>query len=128
VTGATDNKGNSYIVKKMMSTKFPIPCLLIEMSEQLLRHRLCLDLEWTRRDKNQEADALTNWDFRGFDPRKRVLVDPTNLPWLVLPEVLRASTEMFEKMQEEGKKRTPSQRTTWPRQKALARLKVTDPW
>ena len=112
----------------MMSTKFPIPRFVPELSEQLLKHRLRFDLEGTRRDKNQVADALTNWDFRGFDPRKRVLVDPTNLPWLVLPEVLRASTEMFEKMQEEGKNRTPSQRTTWPRQKALARLKVTDPW
>ena len=55
-------------------------------------------------------------------------MDPTNLPWLILPAVLEASTEMFERMQEEGKKRAPSERTTWPRQRALARLKVTDPW
>lgn len=64
----------------MMSTKFPIPCLLLELSEQLLKHRLCLDLEWARRDKNQEADALTNWAFKGFDPGRRVHVDLRTFP------------------------------------------------
>ena len=32
LTGGTDNQGNSYAVSKLMSTKFPLPLLLMELS------------------------------------------------------------------------------------------------
>ncbi|CAE7451815.1 unnamed protein product, partial [Symbiodinium sp. CCMP2456] len=37
LTGGTDNQGNSYAVSKLMSTRFPLPLLLMELSETLRR-------------------------------------------------------------------------------------------
>ena len=36
---------------------------------------------------NSEADALTNWNFNGFDPAPRYLIDSTNMDWALLPKV-----------------------------------------
>jgi hypothetical protein len=128
VTGVTDNRGNSFIVSKMMSTKFPIPVLLMELSEQLLGKGMALNLVWHNRDLNVEADALTNEDFRLFDPSKRIPVTPASLKWEVLPEFMDASTEMFEQMREERKRNPKGVHAPWPKAKALDRLKARDPW
>ena len=84
VTGATDNQGSSHIIKKMISTNLPRPRLLPEGTEQLRKYRMSLDLEWTRRDQNQEAGALTDWGFEDFDPGSKVLSRPGG-PSLVNP-------------------------------------------
>ena len=69
VTGGIDNKGNSHIVQKLISTKFPITPLVIELSEQLRSRGAELHLRWIPRLSNQEADDLSILkfdDFRGF--------------------------------------------------------------
>ena len=113
ITGITDNRGNSFIVHKLMSTKFPIPVLLMELTEQLREQGLDLNLEWQRRDLNKEADALTNEDFRGFD------VPPGSLQWLILPEFMESSTRLFEEMQAEKKRNPGGSKAPWPKAKAL---------
>ncbi len=128
ITGITDNRGNSFIVHKLMSTKFPIPVLLMELTEQLREQGLDLNLEWQRRDLNKEADALTNEDFRGFDPTKRIHVPPGSLQWLILPEFMESSTRLFEEMQAEKKRNPGGSKAPWPKAKALERLKARDPW
>eukprot|EP00439_Symbiodinium_sp_Y106_P009019 s10395_g1.t1 len=62
-SGGTDNQGNSYAVSKLMSTKFPLPLLLMELSETLRKGEQCLELSWVPREKNQWADDLTNQKF-----------------------------------------------------------------
>ena len=74
VTGATDNQGNSYIVSKLMTTKFPVGAILMETVKQLARRNLWLNLHWIPREQNTEADALTNLDFSKFDANRRVEV------------------------------------------------------
>ena len=56
----TDNQSNTYAVSKMMSTKFPLTLLVMELSETLRSSCCELSLDWIPREKNQLADDLTN--------------------------------------------------------------------
>ncbi|CAE7463581.1 unnamed protein product, partial [Symbiodinium pilosum] len=66
ITGATDNQGNTYAVTKLMSTKYALPILLMELSETLRLGSIFLDLRWVFRERNQWADDLTNGEFGHF--------------------------------------------------------------
>ena len=92
VTGSagTDDKGDMYAVSSMMSTKFPLNVLLMELSEQLERRNSWLRVDWTPREQNVQADALSNEQFHEFDPGKRVALDPAAVDWVVLPELIEA--------------------------------------
>ena len=68
----TDNQSNSYAVSKMMTTKYPLTLLVMELSEALRTRRCELSLEWIPRDLNQLADDLTNEKFDAFPEEKRV--------------------------------------------------------
>ena len=70
ITGATDNRGNSQVLGRLMSSKFPLVVVLAELAAQLKKRCLRLDLQWVPRDENEEADGLTNLDFSGFDPQQ----------------------------------------------------------
>ncbi|CAE8738786.1 unnamed protein product, partial [Polarella glacialis] len=89
-TGISDNLGNTYIVAKGMTTKYPIT-LILELSEQLRSRGMEMSVTWKRRDENQEADDLTNLALEKFSPELEVKVDPLNLKWLVLPELMKSS-------------------------------------
>ena len=69
VTGITDNQGNSYIVRKGMSTKFPVSPVLMQLVKELSDRQLWLDLSWAPREQNVTADNLTNGIIHEFDPR-----------------------------------------------------------
>ena len=69
---ATDNQGNSFLMDKLLTTKFPLGLILIELSYQLARRRMALRAEWVPRLQNEEADALTNGEYHAFDPDRRV--------------------------------------------------------
>ena len=56
---------------------------------------------------NEEADALTNEEFGGFDLGRRVEVDLSKVPWLLLPEMLKASEELYAEIQQ-AKLRSPA--------------------
>ena len=75
VTGSTDNQGNTFALSKLMSTKWPLTSLLMEMGEQMKARKVELHLCWVRRDSNTEADAITNEDFSAFTPGLRIPVD-----------------------------------------------------
>merc|ERR1712102_11877 len=66
ITGATDNQGNSQVLGRLMTSKFPMVVVLAELAAQLKKTSLKLDLQWVPRDQNEEADALTNRDFSSF--------------------------------------------------------------
>ena len=127
LTGSTDNRGNSYIVSKLASTKWPITSLLIELSEQLRRRSTVLNLVWRKRDDNSEADALTNGDYKGFDPKHRVGTVFSAIPFMVLNEVMQLSAELYKEVSMQRSQRNTGDK---PRKKTAAkdRLKWTDPW
>ena len=72
ISGTTDNLGNCYVLQRMMSCKFPLSIVVMELACQLERVGLELDLTWAPRNQNVEADALTNSEFQGFDEKKRI--------------------------------------------------------
>ena len=72
MSGVTDNQGNSFVLKKMLSSKYPLALILMQLSVVLAEKRLWLDLEWRPRTSNVEADDLTNENFARFSPWLRV--------------------------------------------------------
>ena len=118
---------------KFMSTKWPLTSVLAELSEQLRRRQLELHLSWIRRDRNSEADAITNEDFSAFSPENRIHVDPTKIPWIVLPKIMEWSKQIYEHTEQSrvNKEKTKFINVgTWKRKKVSAakRLRTTDPW
>ena len=47
-------------------------------------------LNWLRRDKNQEADALTNGNFSSFKLENRIVIDPSKVKWPVFEKYFQA--------------------------------------
>jgi hypothetical protein len=86
VTGVTDNQGNSYIVAKLLTTKFPLAPVLMELVKQLASRGLWLHLQWAPREENTAADDLTNGRFELFDQARRVAT-----AW---PKILASLTDL----------------------------------
>ena len=98
--GTTDNMGNRDAVSKLSTTKFPLSAVLMELAAQLHQRGLAMELQWAPRLQNWQADALSNGDFRGFDPTKRVRVDMLNYKWLVLNEMITEGSKLYKSIRE----------------------------
>lgn len=94
ITGVTDNQGNESLICKNMTSKFPLYIVLLELTEQLKRRNISVDLRWQSRETNIAADDLTNNKFSEFDPSLRINPDLNSLEWLVLPRLLKEATEL----------------------------------
>ena len=75
-----------------------MPILLAEVSEQMRSKNLVMDLQWVSRDDNVPADELSNSDFHQFNMEMRIPVVPSEIQWLVLPELMAAGTELFQEI------------------------------
>ena len=128
----TDNRGNSYLLDNMITTKYPLVVILMELAHQMRRRMLTLRAHWFPRDQNEEADALTNFDYRHFDPAKRVEVDLAKLEFGVLNELFSCGEEYIGQLEvERAAARKRAQRTKGNPERKLRpeeRLKVTQPW
>lgn len=90
ISGVTDNIGNSYVIKKLMTTKIPMCAILMQLTSILARKGLWLDLRWTPREDNTFADQLTNEDFNSFSMDKRVDIRWEDVPKDVLEKLVKA--------------------------------------
>ena len=95
VTGQTDSQVASNVLTKLMTSSFPLCCVLMELASRLERGRLHLDLDWAPRELNQEADDLSNMRTSALDPEKRVNLDITRIPWMVLDTAVASGSEYF---------------------------------
>ncbi len=77
-------------MSKIMTTKWPLSAILVELAWQLQKRGWLLRLEWRPRQLNQAADRLSNGDTTGFDPAKRVEVTAEMLRGEILPLLLAA--------------------------------------
>ena len=116
LSGATDNQGNSFVVAKLATQKFPLCTLTLQLAEMLEDKGLFLHLYWRRRDLNEEADSLTNDDeptFPGFGFRARHRVDWAfrRHEWPVLERYLALGAEFFGDLEKAKAKRTAGGRT-----------------
>ena len=91
ISAGTDNQGNDFLVRKMLTTKFPLCLVAMELASQLTVRHLDLHLAWCRRDTNGEADALTNEDFSAFDPARCLDAGGVSQHFLCLREMEEAT-------------------------------------
>ena len=88
LTAYTDNCGNSHVLKKFGSSKYPLSIIVMELASQLDRQGIDLQLEWIPRGQNCEADDLTNERFEDFAEERRIEVDFESLGFLVMPRLM----------------------------------------
>ena len=129
MTGSTDNQGNSYAAQKLLSTKWPLTVVLLELVEEMRSLDVELYLQWIPRDENSEADALTNGDYSAFAAEKRIQVDLEKIRWWVLPEMMATSQQLYEDIQK-GKEKSKKVRLVSfvQRLKRMKKKKEADPW
>ena len=127
----TDNFGNTFLLDRLLTTKYPLGVVLMEVAYQCRRRGLCLRANWVPRLQNQEADDLTNLDFKSFDPKLRLEVDLENLKFGVLDDLFREGDSYIAELAElkEQSRRTKDLRAE-KRAKRLAgeSLRERDPW
>jgi hypothetical protein len=127
VTGVTDNLGNSYIVRKGMSTKCPVAPVLMQLVKELSDRQLWLDLSWAPREQNVTADNLTNGLFHEFDLRNRVDLqwEKLELVFKDLMKFVKLGESFYSELAEvkaAGKLRGPQ------RPRLIRARKVKTPW
>ena len=72
----------------LLTTKFPLGVVLMELAHQMRKRNAVLRASWLPRLQNEEADALTNADFRHFSPGLRVAVTLQDLKFGILDEFM----------------------------------------
>ena len=115
------------VVSRLLTTKFPLACFLMELALQLQSREADLELFWLPRLQNKEADALTNQCYSAFDPAKRCRFDVARFEGIVLNQVLSAGQELYEEISQTRAGREPlaHQRSKYRRTDGL---KHADPW
>ena len=126
--GLTDNLGNTFVLTRLMSSKFPLIVILGELAAQLKSRGMVLDLEWAPRDQNEEADALTNGDFSAFSPSKRIEVKVEDMQWLVLNDLLDSADQIYKEVRTMREKGATPVQASEPGAKKRATLRQRDPW
>ena len=130
--GTTDNQGNSYAGSRLMTTRFPLNAVLMEIAARMCGRNVALDLRWAPRDQNFEADELSNSIKHRFNPLNEVKIKVEELDFLVLPEMLKKGRKLYEAVQAGKEQRRAAKQAgfeTRSRKKSkAARLRITDPW
>ena len=124
---ATDNKGNSHVVSKLLTTKFPLCVVLMQLTADLGERGFELDLRWTPREENVLADALSNGDTTGMDPALRKRFELSDLR--TLSKLLVAGEEFYAEAKR-GREAAGcgADRRTRERPQKRERLKESSPW
>jgi len=125
-TGGTDNQSNTFATRKLLSTKFPLTILIMELSEQLRTRNSALSLRWEPREQNQAADDLTNLNFSKFDEKHRIPLEPAKLNLLVLGKLNQAAGELYKDLLKEKENKLSSgsiHKSATPKRKVTERLK-----
>ena len=128
LSGTTDNLGNKSVVSRLMTTKFPLVAVLMELTAQLLQQGQRLELNWAPRLQNVEADALSNSDFRGFDAALRVRVQVGSHPWIVLSDMLASGRSLYESIRAGKLERSFADLGKSKAKKAKLSFKEREPW
>ena len=127
--GFTDSQVSEKVGSKLSSGSFPLCAITMELSAQCERMNAELELLWSPREVNQEADDLSNGKTDAFDPKLEKTLDPSTFPWIVLNEATREGMEFYKSVPllKEQKQNTAQSSWVSGRQKK-AKLRETDPW
>ena len=101
---------------------------MMEVSYQCRLRGLSLRADWVPRLENQEADDLTNMEFKSFDPAKRLDVRLEDLEFGVLKRLFDVGDNYLAEI--EHLKSLASVETKAGRKRKLAgeSLRERDPW
>lgn len=126
----TDNLGNTFLLDRLLTTKYPLGVVLMEVAHQCRRRNVVLRANWVPRLENQEADDLTNLEFKSFDPAKRLEVDLDTLDFGVLRELFAVGDAYLEEIEtlKANEKALKETRVEKRRKKAGDRLRDRDEW
>ena len=129
LSGTTDNKGNSHVVARLLTTTFPLSAVLMQLAHTLASQGRVLHLHWAPRDQNTEADALANMVVHRFDQSKRVHPAPD---LTVMNTMLELGTRLYDDVREARvtrQRKRFSNMVSKKRKKARAEgLKTRAPW
>ena len=117
ISGTTDNLGNCYVLQRLLSCKFPLSIVVMELACQLERLGLELDLAWAPRSQNVEADALTNSEFQDFSPERRIKKELEDVEFVLLHDLMQEAAEMNEELNWPGHQK--KQKVTGQKEKNL---------
>lgn len=98
--------------------------------------RMLLRARWLPRLQNQEADDLTNDEFRHFDPRKRIKVELSELKFRIMDSLFAVGDSYMAELEQARaaeKRKVASRRSSGRKVGALSGKRVkglreTDPW
>ena len=93
-SGATDNQSNSYAVKRYMNTKQPLATVRMQLTTELSYRRMWLDLRWTPRELNTEADDITDEIYDKLDRSLRLPITWETFPKDVIELVLQHYSDL----------------------------------
>ena len=62
-------------MEKGIARTYPMCCVAMEMHALMEARGVWIHNEWTPREFNEEADALSNEEFAGFDPGLRIVIE-----------------------------------------------------
>ena len=127
LTGTTDNQGNGHVISKLMTTSFPLNTVLMEVTEQLAARDTWLELVWTPRQQNEEADALTNGNYSDFTDENRIHIDVDTAPFLCLRDMMASGLQLYRDL-DDIKEKAESKPVVEPKAKRRKPLKDRDPW
>ena len=133
LTCGTDNLGNSYLLDRLLTTKYPLGVVLMELAVQLGMRNAVLRANWLPRLQNEEADALTNSDFRHFDMAKRIEVDLDKLGFVLMNDLFSVGDAYVQELavlKDSEKSRKISTASSAPplKRKKGDTLRERDPW
>ena len=109
---------------------------MMQLAHEMKKRRMLLRAQWLPRDENQEADDLTNMEFRHFDPAKQIKVNLDDLGFELMDSLFAEGDKYIEALDlaRANEKRKAEARTTRESQrdrkeaKKRPKLKETDPW
>ena len=132
ITCGTDNQGNMFLLDKLLTTKYPLGVVLMELSCQLGLRRAALRANWIPRLQNEEADALTNGDFGHFTAAKRIDVDLGSLPFRILNELFAEGeayrTELEALKSQDKERKAKAAEGSAAKGRKSKKLREKEPW
>ena len=127
LSAGTDNLGNRHLVTRLLTTKFPLCVVLMQLAWTLHCRDLELRLDWLPRLQNREADALTNGDFSGFSAELRIEIEPEELLEDQFKDLMEKGAELFE-VKELRRKRKEGMMKSLPSSKRPKGANLIGPW
>ena len=118
------------MLDRLLTTRYPLGVILMEVAHQCRRRGLALRANWVPRLENQEADDLTNLEFKSFDESRRLNVELERLDFGVRTELFNVGDSYLEEL-ESFKAQAKTREVTAVqkrRKKAGESLRERDPW